>query len=124
VNAILPQRIPKKRNRSLRWRSPAHLAFVRSHACCHCGSTVNIEAAHVRLGSGAGMGQKPDDWRAVSLCGFQSSEDKGCHYRQHLLGEATFWGRRDVGALIEAFIKASPRRLEIERARREREAAD
>jgi len=77
---------------------------------------VAIEAAHVRLGSGAGMGEKPSDWRAVSLCG----GPEGCHARQHRTGEHSFWEGRDVEALIEAFIKASPKRQEIERIRKER----
>jgi hypothetical protein len=85
---------------------------------------VNIEAAHVRLGSGTGMGQKPSDWRAVSLCG-QSGGSAGCHATQHYLGEETFWrgAGKDPEALIEAFIKASPKRAEIERVRKERESA-
>jgi hypothetical protein len=84
----------------------------------------NIEAAHVRLGSGAGIGQKPDDWRAVSLCaGPHSNADGqlGCHNRQHIVGEETFWNGRDVEALIAAFIKASPKRAEIERVMKGRE---
>lgn len=81
---------------------------------------VNIEAAHVRLGSGAGIGQKPDDWRTVSLCGYQAPDNFGCHARQHKQGEETFWKGRDVEALISAFIKASPKRHEIEAIQRER----
>jgi len=68
------------------------------------------------MGSGAGMGQKPDDWRAVSLC-------RDCHQMQHRVGEETFWNEysdRDVEALIEAFIAASPKRFEIEKVRKER----
>jgi len=72
-----------------------------------------IEVAHVRIGSGAGMSQKPSDYRMVSLC----SE---CHQRQHNIGEATFWRGRDVEALVAAFIAASPRKLEIAQAQRER----
>jgi hypothetical protein len=72
-----------------------------------------VEFAHVRIGSGAGIGQRPDDWNAVSLC-------KDCHQRQHTVGERTFWNGRDVGAVIEAFIHASPKRYEIEAARKER----
>lgn len=109
----LPPRIPKKAKRSSRWRSQAHCNFVRSHACCVCGSTVAIEVAHVRMGSGAGMGQKPDDWRTVSLC-------KPCHNRQHNVGEPTFWENAttaDVFALIEAFCKASPKAAEIRAVR-------
>lgn len=113
----LPPRIPKKPKRATRWRSPKHRDFVRDHACCKCGSNQAIEFAHVRLGSGAGMGQKPDDWRGVSLC-------HDCHngngMPQHNIGERSFWRGIDLEALIEAFIKASPKRAEIERVRRER----
>jgi hypothetical protein len=77
---------------------------------------VNIEAAHVRNGSGAGIGTKPDDFRAVSLCGGV----EGCHAKQHRVGEATFWAGRDVEAIIRAFIQASPRRHEIEQVVKER----
>lgn len=115
---MLPPRIRKEPKRATRWKSPAHRDFVRSHACCKCGSTAAIEFAHVRLGSGAGMGQKPDDWRGVGLCGGSA----GCHARQHREGERTFWGDMSKAeALIEAFIKASPKRSEIERVRRERQ---
>lgn len=97
--------------------------FVRSHHCVMdgCGG-MPIEAAHVRLGSGAGMGQKPDDFRVVSLCKFH-------HTRQHSVGEETFWrefsesGQGDVEDLIDAFCKASPKAAEIRQIKREREAA-
>ena len=108
----LPPRLAKKPKRSSRWRSQTHCNFVRSHACCACGSTTAIEVAHVRLGSGAGMGQKPDDWRTVSLC-------KHCHQLQHEKGERTFWRAfgLDAESLIEAFCKASPKAREIREAR-------
>ena len=121
---MLPRRIPKPPKRATRWKSQAHLAFVRSHACCVCGSATRIEAAHVRLGSGAGIGQKPDDWRAVSLCAGPHgniAEQLGCHNRQHVIGEETFWRGIDVERLIAEFIKASPRRRQIEQAMKERE---
>lgn len=62
------------------------------------------------------MGQKPDDWRTVSLC-------RDCHAWQHRIGEETFWktSGRDVEALITEFIKASPKRREIEEIRSTRE---
>lgn len=120
---MLPPRIQKSPKRSTRWRSQAHCNFVRSHACSVCHSTAAIEVAHVRLGSGAGMGQKPDDWRTVSLC-------RECHAEQHRVGEATFW---QIGAtipvdhpgqsvvtvwdLIDAFCKASPKAAEIRQVR-------
>lgn len=109
----LPPLLRKNPKRASRWRSQAHCRHVRSHACSACGATAGIEAAHVRTGSGAGMGQKPDDWRAVSLCW-------SCHDRQHAVGEETFWQGRDVEALIAAFIASSPRRREIEQAQRGR----
>jgi hypothetical protein len=113
---MLPPRIPKKPKRATRWRSQAHANFVRSHACSACGSMTAIEFAHVRLGSGAGIGTKPDDWRGVSLC-------RECHRRQHNAGERSFWNGIDVEALIAAFIKASPRRHQIEQEMRERSRA-
>ena len=113
---MLPPRIPKPAKRASRWRSQAHCNFVRSHACSMCQSTAAIEVAHVRFGSGAGMGQKPDDFMTVSLC-------HDCHARQHREGERTFWGAYPLADLVEAFIKASPKRHEIEAIRRERMAA-
>lgn len=65
------------------------------------------------------MGQKPDDWRTVSLC-------RSCHTAQHQMGELTFWqayGKGDDEAflrLIEAFCKASPKAADIRRVRAER----
>jgi hypothetical protein len=111
----LIRKIPRAPKRSGRWRSQAHCNHVRSHACVNCSSMSAIEVAHVRIGSGAGMGQKPDDWRTVSLC-------RDCHTTQHSNGEASFWSAyklatgADVETLIEAFIASSPRRAEIKLA--------
>jgi len=108
---MLPRRLPKPPKRSSRYRSTAHCNFVRSHACSVSGcSELPIEVAHVRLGSGAGMGQKPDDWRTVSLC-------KMHHAKQHQEGERTFWQGVDVEKLIDAFCNASPKRREIQEHR-------
>jgi hypothetical protein len=120
----LPARAPKKQKRATRWKSQAHRTFVcREFTCAFCGSTVAREAAHVRIGSGAGIGEKPDDWRVVGLCGGPA----GCHATQHRVGERTFWADyekrhgQSVEQLIESLIKVSPRRAEIEAVRRERE---
>ncbi len=116
---MLPPRIPKREKRTERWKSQAHLKFVRSHACSVCGSMVNVEAAHVRLGSNAGIGRKPDDHRAVSLCGGLD----GCHQRQHTIGERTFWDSyakasgQTVDQLIDALCRESPKRREIAEVR-------
>jgi hypothetical protein len=74
-----------------------------------------IEVAHVRVGSSAGVGQKPDDWNAISLC-------RDCHAEQHRLGERTFEKRygMNMAEMAEQFAKASPKRSEIEAAKRER----
>lgn len=114
---MLPQRIPKPKKRATRWRSQAHCNHVRRFMCSIEGCRGwPIEVAHVRTGSGAGAGQKPDDWRTVSLC-------KSCHNVQHTVGERTFWRGRDVERLIAEFIAASPKRHEIEQIMREREDA-
>lgn len=119
---MLPRRIPKEAKRASRWKSQAHCNHVRGFACSNCGSTAGIEVAHVRIGSGAGVGQKPDDWRTVSLCGGV----KGCHALQHQIGEVSFWSAynlrhgQTVEQLIAEFIKASPKRREIEETMRER----
>ena len=111
---MLPRKLPKAPKRSSRWRSQAHCNWVRSHACCICDSTAGIEVAHVRLGSGAGMGQKPDDWRTISLC-------HECHAAQHRLGERTFWeAHGSPESVIAAFCKASPKAAEIRAIRKER----
>lgn len=110
---MLPKRIPKPVKRSKRWRSPAHCNFVRSHACSVCSSQIAIEVAHVRLGTGAGMGQKPHDWHTVSLC-------RDCHATQHTIGEKTFWTQAKIDPirLAEEFATASPKAQEIRDAKR------
>lgn len=112
----LPARIPKKRNRSERWRSPAHCNFVRSHECCVPGCRERpIDVAHIRQGSDAGMGRKPSDWFTVSLC-------KGHHTEQHNVGESSFSKSHgiDLHALAEEFASASPKAAEIRIEKRER----
>ncbi len=125
----LPARIPKEAKRESRWRSPAHTTFVRGYACAMCGSKTNREAAHVRMGSGAGMGQKPDDWRTVPLCKGPYANIEGllgCHDRQHIIGEPEFWRQYEEGhgqtveQLLDELCAASPKRAEISRAKRER----
>lgn len=119
----LPPRLQQKPKRDSRWRSQSHLTFVRKHHCAMPGCMeVPIEAAHVRLGSGAGMGQKPDDHRAVPLCRMH-------HTAQHAQGEDTFWrayrtlAGQAVDDLIDALCKASPKAREIAERKRERSLA-
>ncbi len=112
----MPRRIPKPAKRASRWRSQAHCNFVRSHECStpYCLGRP-IEVAHVRIGSGAGMGQKPDDWNTISLCQFH-------HGIQHRDGEASFakaFGI-DLSALAAEFAAKSPKAAEIRAIQRER----
>ena len=111
---FLPPRIKRDSGKKdVGKRSPAPRAFVRSHACCGCGSSTAIECAHVRDGTDGGMGIKPSDRWTVSLC-------RDCHTRQHQIGEASFEKERGINlkALAEAFFKASPHKgkLEADRA--------
>lgn len=125
----LPRKIPKSPKRSSRWRSPSHCAFVRSFHCAMCGSSTNVQAAHVRNGSRAGLSQKPDDFLCVPLCAGPNSNvsgGSGCHDWQHEIGEGTFWNcyeerhGQTVEQLQAELCKASPKRAEIERIKRER----
>ena len=65
------------------------------------------------------MGQKPDDWRTVSLC-------RECHAMQHTHGEDTFWEAHEkqtgqsVETLIAEFAAKSPKAAEIRAIQRER----
>lgn len=109
---MLIRKLPKKQKRTERFRSPRHRAFVRGHACVVCDAEAPIECAHYSLGSNSGMAQKCDDWRCLPLCGGAD----GCHPRQHREGEDTFWRKagKDPLAIIEALIRTSPVRREIE----------
>lgn len=127
---FLPPKKPKKAKREKRWRSQAHTKHVREYPCVNCGSTTNVCAAHLRMGSGAGLGEKPDDFLTTPLCdGPFSNIDGGlgCHQLQHNLSEPEFWDRyakrkgHTVHQLIEELIRTSPRRAQIEAIRKERQ---
>lgn len=108
---MLPARIRSKPTKDRR-RFPAHCNFVRSFACCACGSKAAIEVAHVRTGTDGCMGKKPGDYWTISLC-------HDCHTRQHNIGEASFEAENgiDMKALAREFVQASPKRRELEIAR-------
>lgn len=103
---MLIRKLPKKPKRTGRFRSPRHRAHVRGHACVICDAEAPIECAHLRIGSGTGMGQRPHDFFVTSLC-------KDCHARQHSVGERTFWHGKDVGSILRVFINSSPVAREI-----------
>jgi hypothetical protein len=58
------------------------------------------------------MGLKPGDYWTISLC-------RDCHSEQHRIGERSFEAKHgiDMKELARAFVKASPKRVDLERAR-------
>lgn len=119
--------LPKRRRREKmgvrepsQIRCAAHLKWVRGHEClvrhwaghwCYG----KIEAAHVRTGTGAGVGIKPGDEWTIPLCA-------GAHWHQHQIGEAAFERQFgiDMKAIAEGLAARSPalrkraRALELE----------
>lgn len=112
----LPARLRQKRNRTERWRSPAHTKFVGEHACSVTGCTGRpIEVAHLRNGTDAAMGRKASDWFTLSLC-------QDHHSEQHRIGEVSFAERHgiDMHALAAEFAAASPKAADIRLEQRKR----
>ena len=101
----LPRRIqraptPTKVRRSF----PGHRAWVRRHHCCVPGcDRRDIECAHVRGGADGGIGLKPSDRWAISLCSRH-------HAEQHAIGEQSFEAKYgiDLAALARLFARRSP----------------
>lgn len=61
-----------------------YLDFIHSLPCCVCRARPPSQAAHIRTGTGGGMGLKPHDKWTVPLC-------DTCHKIQHNIGEKSFW---------------------------------
>mgnify|MGYP000185695457 CR=1 FL=1 len=58
--------------------SEAHLACIRSLACCVCGAAPRNEAHHLKAGTGErGMGLRSTDKHAVPLCTHHHQEIEG-----------------------------------------------
>lgn len=79
--------------REPRRESPAHLAFIRQQPCCVCGTTVNVQAAHIRMPKvgdkrPTGMGEKSHDRWTVPLCGWDHTDGPKA---QHKMSERAFW---------------------------------
>ncbi len=66
-------------------RDPKYRAFVRTLACCVCGTSRGVEAAHT--GEDGGMRMKASDYSCIPLC-------PACHrtgtYAYHRLGREGF----------------------------------
>jgi len=75
--------------KTIKVRSPQHLKFVRTRACCitrdgeNCNGN-NVCAHHLTFLGGQGKGTKECDSETVPLC-FQH------HTSLHFVGERTFW---------------------------------
>ena len=82
------------RQRNPRMRDAKHLAFVRLQPCCVCGSTRNVEAAHLKLRRPEigkempGMAEKADDCFTTPLCHYHHQSSI---LAQHRVGEQVFW---------------------------------
>ena len=80
-------------------RSVKHRKFIASLPCVCCGRR-DVQAAHIRSGNGAGVGLKSGDDCTLPLCAPRSFEDKGCHAKQHHIGEVKFWS--EYGGIEQA----------------------
>lgn len=106
-----PRRKHQNSRRAAKSRAcSAHLAWLRGHVCCACGSPDRIEAAHVRRETDGGTGLRPDDMWTIPLC-------NGCHALQHLVGEISFEARTGISMKAEAgkYAARSPHLQKLER---------
>ena len=98
-----------------RLRSAKHLAWIRRQPCIlaheRLGDEGQVQAAHVRTGTDAGLSAKPSDCWVVPLCFTH-------HQIQHQIGEAELERRCkiDLKALALSFAKRSPVKEIRERA--------
>ena len=71
-------------------RSKAYLAHVRQHPCIICGTTLGLQAHHLRMVKSVGSGTKVGDQWTVPLCW-------ECHHTLHNSGdEPTWWDLKGV----------------------------
>jgi hypothetical protein len=111
------------RQRSPRIRDEKHLAFVRAQPCCVCGSTRNVEAAHLKLRlpeigkEMPGMAEKASDEFTTSLCHYHHQSGI---LAQHRIGEQRFWfevhGRNPFEIAARLWIESGAAARAAERA--------
>jgi hypothetical protein len=104
AEVVLPQKIRRTAHKKSDRICAGHRAWVRRHYCS-VGSCRRkpIECAHVRSGTDAGMGLKPSDRWAISLCAYH-------HREQHTVGERAFGEKYslDLVRLATEFARRSP----------------
>jgi hypothetical protein len=82
-----------------RIRDNPFLAYVRRQPCEICGTTSQVEAAHVRSSyqepgwTPTGMQVKPSDFRCLPLCAAHHREGPDA---QHRSNERTWWQAHDI----------------------------
>ena len=106
---VFPRLKPKQPRERAKRTCAGHRAWVRRHDCSVRGcKRLSIECAHVRSGTGGGVGLKPSDRWAISLCEFH-------HREQHRIGERAFQAKHslDLCALAQEFAQRSPYRLKL-----------
>jgi hypothetical protein len=83
-------------------RDKKYLAAIRTLPCLACRRSP-CDAAHVRIGSLAGIGKKPSDRKTTPLC-------HAHHMQQHSIGERTFWAelKLDPEEIIAGLNEAYP----------------
>ena len=99
-----PARLPSEPRKTNSRHSAAHRNWVRKHRCSVPGCRrLPIECAHVRGGTDGGVGLKPSDRWAISLC-------RSHHLEQHEIGEAAFEEKYDLSflELAQEFARRSP----------------
>ena len=106
----LPARIRREPRLGVpeRIRCPAHLKWVREHACCVAGCNGRPIEAHHILKTNMARGLKPSDARALSLC--------LAHHREaHDYGETRFETKYGIAMLEKAaeFASKSPHRRKL-----------
>lgn len=82
------------RQRKPRQEDAKHLAYVRALPCSICGSTRDVEAAHLKMRKPEigkempGMAMKADDRWVTALCHYHHQSGI---LAQHRVGEQRFW---------------------------------
>lgn len=77
-------------------RAPAYLQWLRGRPCAVANDDCDgrMEAAHVRIGTGGGMGVKPSDWFCLPMCEYH-------HSQQHRVGEASFARMHGIKSMVD-----------------------
>lgn len=101
------------RQRQPRERDQKHIDYVNKLPCCVCGSTRNVEAAHLKLRlpeigkEMPGMAMKADDRFVTPLCHYHHQSGI---LAQHRIVEQRFWfeihGRNPFGICARLWIES------------------